>query len=184
MKNLHSQICILFCGLLLIVLSSFSSPDEIGEKIYNMLNNNVLEELDLLYMAKEELHTLISEMDPKPSEEQLNKVLESFDSDRESYFKIFRESSQIVDWKSATLDSIIYDYKIAKPGADEEIFWPDSQNFKVNDSDMVRADILMYFQDIGHTYYLNIDMINYKGKWKLLNNQFRLPYIMTLTAKE
>lgn len=175
---------IFFYSLLFIAVSCFSTPDKIGEKIYKTLNSDELEELNLFYISKAELQTLISEMDPKPSQEQINKVLENYASDKVSYLKVFEESAQIVDWKSAVLDSIIYDYKIAKPGTDKEIYWPNSKNYEVNNTDMIKADILMYFQDISHTYYINIDMINYKGNWKLLNNNFRLPYIMTLTSKE
>jgi uncharacterized protein YneF (UPF0154 family) len=89
LKTINTTFKFIFLGVFIVLLTSFTSPNKTGKKIYKTIKKNKVEKLDSHYITKEELRSLVNEMDPKPSEEQINNVLDAYDSGKESYLNTF-----------------------------------------------------------------------------------------------
>ena len=152
-----------------MLLTSFTGPNKTGKKIFKILKKDQIEKLERYYIEKEELVSLVNGMEPKPSEEQVNRVMENYDSGKGSYLQSFAENFSDVDWNHAKLDSITYDYVIGKPGKDEKIPWPNSKNFNTESTDKLKTNVSMYINDSKDGYIIEFELLNYNGEWKLFN---------------
>ena len=161
------------------MLASFTTPNKTGKRIFKYLKKDNIEKLEKYYIQKEELLSLINGMEPKPSEEQINRVMESYDSGKESYLQSFSENMSDFNWDRSRLDSITYDYIIGKPGEDEKIPWPDSKNFNMEDSDQLKADVSLFINYSENSFILQFEMLNFQGDWKLFN-MLKRPYLQQL----
>ena len=170
---------ILILGLLFFLVTSFTGPHKTGKRIFKFLKKDQIEKLERYYIEKEELVSLINGMEPKPSEEQINRVMESYDSGKESYLQSFVENIGDFNWDKSALDSITYDYVIGKPGEDEKILWPDSKNFNMEDTDQLKANVFLFINDSENKYILKFEMLNFLGDWKLFN-MLKRPYLQQL----
>lgn len=170
---------IFFLGVILVLLTSFTTPDKTGKRIFKFLKKDNIEKLEKYYIQKEELLSLINGMEPKPSEEQINRVMDSYDSGKEAYLKSFSENMGDLKWDGTRLDSITYDYVIGKPGEDEKIIWPDSKNFNTDDTDQLKTKVSMFINDSEYNYILHFEMLNFHGEWKLFN-MLKSPYLQKL----
>ena len=169
----------LLLGVLIIVISSFSTPDKTSKKIIKVLKSGDLENIDQYYLTKEEFVSLLEDMDPKPPEEQTTKMIENFDPGKEAFLESFKKNITPVDWSNAKIDSLKYDYSIAKPGADEKILWPESKKYQLNDADLVKVAMLISLHDNENNYSMKLEMMNYKGDWKFIF-WLKPPFIQTL----
>ena len=169
----------LLLSLVIIVASSFTTPDKTSKKIIKILKSGDLEDIDQYYITKDEFTTLLANMDPKPPEEQTTKMIENFDPGKEAFLEAFKKNIALVDWNKANVDSLNYDYIIAKPGSDEKILWPDSKDYQLNDTDLVKVSMLFYLHDGTNNYSMKLEMMNYKGDWKFIF-WLKPPFVLAL----
>ena len=157
-----------FTLLTLLLLSSVVSPDKSVNKIIKILKSGKTQKIEKYYLKKAEFIDLLNNMDPKPSQEQIDGLLEGYEASKETYLKGF-EDTAIEDWSNLEIDRMEYDYKIGKPGQDEEIQWPKSKDYKVvyKNTEMTKAKFFIFLKDKDNKYVTRLEMMNYKGKWKL-----------------
>lgn len=154
--------------LTLLVISSFTTPDKLAKKIVALLKTNQVEKIENYYLTKAEFKTLTSEMDPKPPQDQIDKMLKDFDAGKEAYLQKFQDNFTMVNWESANIDSITYKYTIAKPGSDEKILWPQSKDHIIKDSDLTKVTLSIALHDKDNDYAMSLEMMNFKGDWKFI----------------
>lgn len=154
--------------LTLLLLSSMVAPDETANKIIKILKSGKTQKIEKYYLQKSEFIDLVSNMDPKPSQEQIDGLLEGYEDSKETYLKSF-EDTAIKDWSNLEIYRLEYDYIIAKPGQDKEIQWPKSKDHEVvyKNTEMTKAKFFIFFKDKDIKYVTRLEMMNYKGKWKL-----------------
>jgi len=163
--------------LALLVISSMSSPEKEVHKIIKILKSGKTQKIEKYYLAKAEFIDLVNHMDPKPSQEQIDGLLDSYETSKETYLKTF-ENIEIDDWNTCEINRIEYDYKIGKPGQDEEIEWPKSKDYQpvYKNTEMIKVRFTVILKDKKNKYTMRMEMMNYKGKWKL-SHMLRPVYI-------
>ena len=167
---------LIFISLSIVLCFSFLNPERIGKKVFKILKTDKFEKIEKLYLEKEEFEAMIDKMDPKPPSEQIQKLLDTYESDRATFLNSFQNNLIEIDWEKAKIDSITYDYSIAKPGKDIKIDWPDSKNYKLQSSDMVKAKVLIYFHNLNKEHTIKFNMLNFKNKWKF-SHLFKAPIL-------
>jgi len=187
MQNLKTLVNkMLLFSILFLLISSFSTPDKLAKKIVELLKTNQFEKIENYYLTKAEFITLLSEMDPKPSQEEqeeIDNMIIDFDAGKDAYLKSLQENLIMVNWESANIDSIEYNYTIAKPGSDEKILWPQSKDHIINDSDLTKFTMSIGLHDKDNNYTMKLEMMNFKGDWKFLF-WLNIPYVFKIEKEE
>ena len=181
LKTITSKM-LLFCMLFLLI-SSFTTPEKLGKKIVGLIKNDQIEKMESYYLTKAEFITLTSEMDPKPPQEQIDKMLENFAAGKDAFLQSFQDNFTMVNWESAKIDGITYKYTIAKPGADEKILWPKSKDHIIKDSDLTKVTMSIALHDKNNDYVMSLEMMNYKGDWKFIF-WLKTPYVYKIEKEE
>ncbi len=169
----------LLFSMLFMVISSFTTPDKLAKKIVELIKTDQINKIENYYLTKAEFISLISEMDPKPPQEEINNMLKDFDAGKDAYLQSFQDNLIIVNWESANIDSIAYKYTIAKSGSDEKILWPQSKDHIINDSDLTKVTMSIALHDKDNDYSMNLEMMNYKGNWKFIF-WLKTPYVLKI----
>jgi sugar lactone lactonase YvrE len=169
----------LLFSMLFMVISSFTTPDKLAKKIVELIKTDQISKIENYYLTKAEFISLISEMDPKPPQEEINNMLKDFDAGKDAYLQSFQDNLIIVNWESANIDSIAYKYTIAKSGSDEKILWPQSKDHIINDSDLTKVTMSIALHDKDNDYSMNLEMMNYKGNWKFIF-WLKTPYVLKI----
>ena len=161
---------VLFLGLTMLFMSAVSTPDRTGKKIFKLIIKEKIQKIETYYLDKEEFIEFVNTMDPKPSSEQLNAILENYDATKKDHLKTFEELD-LDKIGNLKIDRIEYDYQIAKKGKDDKVIWPDAKNYKpINTpTEQIKANLKFYLKADNKEYIMNMELMNYKGKWKLLH---------------
>jgi hypothetical protein len=154
--------------LVLLLISSVSTPEKEVHKIIKILKSGKTQKIEKYYLEKSEFIDMVNHMDPKPSQEQIDGLLEGYEASKENYLKGF-EDTAIENWSNIEIDRMEYDYKIGKPGQDEEIQWPKSKDYQAvyKNTEMTKVKFFIFLKDKDEKYMMRMEMMNYKGKWKL-----------------
>jgi len=154
--------------LALLLISSVSTPEKDIHKIIKILKSGKTQKIEKYYLKKAEFIDMVNHMNPKPSQEQIDGLLEGYKASKESYLKAF-EDTTIENWSNIVIYRMGYDYKIGKPGQDEEIQWPKSKNHEpvYKNTEMTKVKFFIFLKDKDNKYMMRMEMMNYKGKWKL-----------------
>ena len=158
-------------GLILLtflLISSMASPDKTANKIIKILKSGKTQKIEKYYLKKSEFIDMVNHMDPKPSQEQIDGLLEGYEESKENYLKSFKDTA-IEDWSNLEIYRMEYDYIIAKPGKDEEIQWPKSKDHEAvyKNTEMTKVKFFIFLKDKDNKYVTRMEMMNYKGKWIL-----------------
>jgi len=173
----------LLFSTLFILISSFTTPDKTGKKIVELLKINQIEKIESYYLTKAEFIVLTSEMDPKPPQDQIDKMLEDFDAGKDAFLQSFHDNFNMVHWESTKIDDITYNYTIAKPGSDDKILWPQSKDHIINDSDLTKVTLSIALHDNNNDYTMSLEMMNYNGDWKFIF-WLKTPYVYKTEKQE
>lgn len=154
--------------LALVVMSSIVAPDKTANKIIKILKSGKTQKIEKYFLKKAEFIDLVNNMDPKPSQEQVDGLLNGYEESKESYLNSFKGTA-IEDWSNLEIYKMEYDYIIAKPGQDEEIQWPKSKDYKsvYKNTEMAKVKFFIFLKDEDNKYATRLELMNYKGKWKL-----------------
>ncbi len=154
--------------LTFILMSSIAAPDKPANKIIKNLKSGKTHKLEKYYLKKSEFIDMVNNMNPKPSQEQIGGLLEGYKESKENYLKSFKDTA-IEDWSNLEIYRMEYDYIIGKPGQDQEIQWPKSKDYEpvYKNTEMTKAKFFIFLKDKDNKYVTRMEMMNYKGKWKL-----------------
>ena len=154
--------------LSLLLMSSIVTPDKTANKIYKILKSGKEQKMEKYFLKKSEFIDMVSNMNPKPTQEQIKDLLEGYEERKENYLNSFKDTA-IEDWSNLEIYRMEYDYIIGKPGQDEEIQWPKSKDYEVvyKNTEMTKAKFFIFLKDKDNKYVTRLEMMNYKGKWKL-----------------
>ena len=161
----------LFCLVsIAIFMSAVSTPEKTGKKIFKHIQKDKIHKIEKYYLDKEEFIEFIGTMDPKPPQEQLDKIVSEYDDAKAQHLQTF-DNLEVKDLKNVKIDRIEYDYQIAKKGKDEKIEWPKSKTISPTNSptEQVKTNLTIYLEGNGKEYTMKLELMNYKGKWKILH---------------
>lgn len=169
--------------LALLLISSATTPEKDVHKIIKILKSGKTQKIEKYYLDKTEFIDMVNHMDPKPSQEQINGLLEGYEANKETYLKGF-EDTAIENWSNLEIDRMEYDYKIGKPGQDEEIQWPKSKDYEpvYKNTEMTKVKFFIFLKDKDDKYMMRIEMMNYKDNWKL-SHMLKPLYIQKMTKE-
>jgi hypothetical protein len=161
------------------------NPLEWGQEVFGLFQGGNKDSIvDFLYIKSPELQSILLEdiRAKSASEDLLNKLKD------EAYFSLFYEAQkndfgsrvdnvlageQKLDWSKATLDSITYDFVIAKQGEpDIELKWPDSKSFQIDPTVINMAPMKLFISKGKKQYILHLNPIALASTWRLTDSLY------------
>ncbi|NNJ81097.1 MAG: hypothetical protein HKO61_13855 [Flavobacteriaceae bacterium] len=156
--------------IIVVLISGFTTPERTGKRIIKYLMSGKVEKIEKYLMEKSEFIDFVNSMSRKPGQEQINIMLENYEEAQEAYLLDFVSLNDEA-WGDLQVDRIEYEYQIGKPGKDETISWPESKDYEPKNSpdEQLKVNFSFHLKSDNKKYLGSLDMINYKGKWKLFH---------------
>ncbi len=128
------------------------------------------------YLEQKNFEDLIAHLSQKPNQVIIDREIVKYEEKKQRFINSFNESfgelslkmadCDSIDWENAKMESLRYDYVIAKPDEEDvKILWPESKKHMPMPNEYLCNRSRIYFSDGKHSYVMHIESLYYNKEW-------------------